>query len=165
VQTRASAQDAATAKDGAHGPPRGALGRRCRRTAVPLLPRTVCGEMAGGAGDGGVVPPQGRGRRRVGDARGKVPAFSSRAGCWVMNARKRAYHARHGPTMVLSLRLCHSRCSAACPSHQSEPASPPHFLPALSPYGYEARSNAVIAPATIARLEPHRSRGCPCSRP
>jgi hypothetical protein len=47
--------------------PRGALGRRGRRTAMPPHPRAVCRETAGGAGDGGAVPLQGSGRRWDGD--------------------------------------------------------------------------------------------------
>ena len=69
MQTRARVQDAAQAQEGAHGQPRGALGRRYRRPARPLLPRTVGGETAGAAGDGGVVPLQGSGWRRVGAAK------------------------------------------------------------------------------------------------
>ena len=64
VQTRASVQDAAQAKDVAHLQPRDALGRCCRRTAMPPHPRTLGGETAGGAGDGVMVPPQSSGLRR-----------------------------------------------------------------------------------------------------
>ena len=38
VQTRVSVQDAAQAKEVAHGQPRGVLGRRCRSTAMPPHP-------------------------------------------------------------------------------------------------------------------------------
>jgi hypothetical protein len=72
VHTRAGMQDAATVRDAAHGHQQGALGRRGRRTAMSPNPRAVCGETSGGAGDGGVVPPHGSGRRRIGDARGAV---------------------------------------------------------------------------------------------
>ena len=38
MQTRVSVQDAAQAKEVAHGQPRGVLGRRCRSTAMPPHP-------------------------------------------------------------------------------------------------------------------------------
>jgi hypothetical protein len=62
----------AMTKGAADGQRRDALGRRKRRTARSPHPRAGCGETSGGAGDGGVLPPQGSGRRRVGDARGAV---------------------------------------------------------------------------------------------
>jgi len=80
VQTRARVQNAATVKDVAYGQPRGALGRPCRRTAMPLLPRTVCGETAAcsrpraAGGDGWVTHTvrSGRGPRQ-GFLRDTVP--------------------------------------------------------------------------------------------
>ena len=53
--------------------PAGRAGETRTQDGHASQPCAVCGETSGGAGDGGgVVPPHGSGRRRVGDARGAV---------------------------------------------------------------------------------------------